>query len=127
MSTDNILLITDLLGDLLQPPYRRLTDLCTEKNITHLVLFVPAALPWYYSWPLAVAAPLAQSRRAVAAIAGLSTWVMVIFKPDGSHGMYSWLHFSLATACALAAWYALYRTPEPPKPQPAEPESVSTP
>ncbi|MGO9929430.1 MAG: alpha-(1-_6)-mannopyranosyltransferase A [Mycobacterium sp.] len=78
-----------------------------------VVLFVPAALPWYYSWPLAVAAPLAQSRRAVAAIGGLSTWVMVIFKPDGSHGMYSWLHFSLATACALAAWYALYRPLQP--------------
>ena len=63
-----------------------------------VVLFVPAALPWYYSWPLAVVAPLAQSRRAVAVIAGFSTWVMVIFKPDGSHGMYSWLHVSLATA-----------------------------
>lgn len=86
-----------------------------------VVLFVPAALPWYYSWPLAVVAPLAQSRRAVAAIAGLSTWVMVIFKPDGSHGMYSWLHFSLATACALAAWYALYRAPE------RQSESPSTP
>ncbi|MDO0550439.1 polyprenol phosphomannose-dependent alpha 1,6 mannosyltransferase MptB, partial [Escherichia coli] len=46
-----------------------------------VVLFVPAALPWYYSWPLAVLAPLAQSRRAVAIIGGLSTWVMVIFKP----------------------------------------------
>ncbi|MBW0017370.1 MAG: alpha-(1-_6)-mannopyranosyltransferase A [Mycobacterium sp.] len=80
-----------------------------------VVLFVPAALPWYYSWPLAVAAPLAQSRRAIAAIAGVSTWVMVIFKPDGSHGMYSWLHFSLATACGLAAWYSLRRT----DPQPA--------
>jgi alpha-1,6-mannosyltransferase len=78
-----------------------------------VVLFVPAALPWYYSWTLAVAAPLAQSRRAIAAIAGLSTWVMVIFKPDGSHGMYSWLHFSLATACALAAWYTLHRAPGP--------------
>jgi alpha-1,6-mannosyltransferase len=77
-----------------------------------VVLFVPAALPWYYSWPLAVAAPLAQSRRAVATIAALSTWVMVIFKPDGSHGMYSWLHFSLATACALTAWYVLKRSPE---------------
>jgi alpha-1,6-mannosyltransferase len=77
-----------------------------------VVLFVPAALPWYYSWPLAVIAPLTQSRRAVALIAGFSTWVMVIFKPDGSHGMYSWLHFSLATACALAAWYALYRAPQ---------------
>jgi alpha-1,6-mannosyltransferase len=79
-----------------------------------VVLFVPAALPWYYSWPLAVVAPLAQSRRAVAIIGGVSTWVMVIFKPDGSHGMYSWLHFSLATACALIAWYSLYRVPRPP-------------
>ncbi|OBE94825.1 alpha-(1-_6)-mannopyranosyltransferase A [Mycobacterium sp. 852002-10029_SCH5224772] len=79
-----------------------------------VVLFVPAALPWYYSWPLAVVAPLAQSRRAVAIIGGLSTWVMVIFKPDGSHGMYSWLHFSLATACALTAWYTLYRDRQPP-------------
>jgi alpha-1,6-mannosyltransferase len=76
-----------------------------------VVLFVPAALPWYYSWPLAVAAPLAQSRRSVAIIAGLSTWVMVIFKPDGSHGMYSWLHFSLATAVALLAWHSLSRDP----------------
>jgi alpha-1,6-mannosyltransferase len=92
-----------------------------------VVLFVPAALPWYYSWPLAVAAPLAQSRRAVAVIAGLSTWVMVIFKPDGSQGMYSWLQFSLATACALVAWYAVYRSPTPQEPQPDGAKSVSTP
>lgn len=78
-----------------------------------VVLFVPAALPWYYSWPLAIVAPLAQSRHALAAIAGFSTWVMVIFKPDGSHGMYSWLHVGLATAFALLAWYSLYRVPEP--------------
>ena len=83
-----------------------------------VVLFVPAALPWYYSWPLAVAAPLTQSGRAIAAIAGLSTWVMVIFKPDGSHGMYSWLHVSVATACALAAWYTLYRAPGRPVSKP---------
>ncbi|MEB3982360.1 alpha-(1-_6)-mannopyranosyltransferase A [Mycobacterium sp. 663a-19] len=78
-----------------------------------VVLFVPAALPWYYSWPLALAAPLAQSRRAVAAIAAFSTWVMVIFKPDGSHGMYSWLHVFLALACALVAWQTLHRAPGP--------------
>jgi alpha-1,6-mannosyltransferase len=76
-----------------------------------VVVFGPAVLPWYYSWPLAVAAPLAQSRRAVALIAGLSTWVMVLFKPDGSHGMYSWLHVVIAAACGLAAWRSLDRTP----------------
>ena len=74
-----------------------------------VVLFVPAALPWYYTWPLAVVSALAQSRPAIAVIAGFSTWIMVIFKPDGSHGMYSWLHVLLATACAVAAWYSLHR------------------
>jgi alpha-1,6-mannosyltransferase len=78
-----------------------------------VVLFVPAALPWYYTWPLAVVAALAQSRPAVAAIAGFSTWIMVIFKPDGAHGMYSWIHVLVATTCAMIAWYALYRAPEP--------------
>jgi len=71
------------------------------------VLFVPAALPWYYTWPLAVVAALWQSRQAVAVIAGLSTWITVIWKPDGAHGMYSWIHVLLATACAAAAWYSL--------------------
>jgi alpha-1,6-mannosyltransferase len=74
-----------------------------------VVLFAPAALPWYYSWPLAVLAPLAQSRRTVAAIAAFSTWIMVIFKPDGAHGMYSWPHVLLATAVALFAWRTLNR------------------
>ena len=65
-----------------------------------VVLFVPAALPWYYTWPLAVVAALAQSPPAIALIAGLSTWITVIWKPDGAHGMYSWSHVLLATACA---------------------------
>ena len=76
-----------------------------------VVLFVPAALPWYYTWPLAVVSALAQTRQAIAVIAGFSTWIMVIFKPDGSHGMYSWVHVLLATACAVAAWYSLYKAP----------------
>ncbi len=78
-----------------------------------VVLFVPAALPWYYTWPLAVAATLVRSAAAIAGIAAASTWIMVIFKPDGSHGMYSWLHVIGATACAVFAWYRLSRAPEP--------------
>ncbi|OBJ73544.1 alpha-(1-_6)-mannopyranosyltransferase A [Mycobacterium sp. 1274756.6] len=77
-----------------------------------VVLFVPAALPWYYSWPLAVVAPLVTSRSALALIAGFSTWVMVIFRPDGAHGMYSWLHVGIATGCAVFAWYWLRRAPQ---------------
>jgi len=81
-----------------------------------VVLFVPAALPWYYTWPLAVASALApaQSRTGIAAIAGFSTWITVIWKPDGAQGMYSWIHVLLASACALVAWYSLYKTPEAP-------------
>ncbi|MGO8966799.1 alpha-(1-_6)-mannopyranosyltransferase A [Mycobacterium sp.] len=78
-----------------------------------VVLFAPAALPWYYSWPLAVVAPLAQSRPAVAAIAAFSTWIMVIFKPDGAHGMYSWPHVLVATSLALIAWHTLNRAELP--------------
>jgi alpha-1,6-mannosyltransferase len=78
-----------------------------------VVLFVPGALPWYYSWPLAVVAPLAQSRPAVAAIAAFSTWIMVIFRPDGAHGMYSWIQVFIATTCATIAWYALSRPARP--------------
>lgn len=85
-----------------------------------VVLFVPAALPWYYTWPLAVAAALIQTRPAIAAVAGFSTWIMVMWKPDGAHGMYSWAHVLLTTACAAVAWYSLYRAPEPvPENQPS--------
>jgi alpha-1,6-mannosyltransferase len=52
---------------------------------------------------------VAQPHR-VALIAGFSTWIMVIFKPDGSHGV-SPIHDALATACALVAWYSLRGLP----------------
>jgi alpha-1,6-mannosyltransferase len=81
-----------------------------------VVLFVPAALPWYYTWPLAVVAALAQSRQVIAVIAGLSTGITVIWKPDGAHGMYSWAHVLLAVACAAIAWYSLYKAPSKPRP-----------
>jgi len=88
-----------------------------------VVLFVPAALPWYYTWPLAVIAALAQSRRSIALIAGFSTWITAIWRPDGAHGMYSWAHVLLATACAAAAWYWLSKQPEGSD----RPEDFSTP
>ncbi|KWX21103.1 membrane protein [Mycolicibacterium wolinskyi] len=101
-------------------------DLLTGIALAMLVvvLFVPAALPWYYTWPLAVAAALIQTRPAIAAIAAASTWIMVMWKPDGAHGMYSWAHVLLTTACAAVAWYSLSRAPEPasePEPEPSKP------
>ena len=72
-----------------------------------VVLFVPAALPWYYTWPLAVAATVVRSPTAIAAIAAASSWIMVIFKPDGSHGMYDWFQVIAAMGCAAYSWYRL--------------------
>lgn len=84
-----------------------------------VVLFVPAALPWYYTWPLAVMAALAQSRQAIALIAGFSTWITVIWRPDGAHGMYSWAHVLLSLACAAGAWYWLsVSNPSPERDEP---------
>ena len=45
----------------------------TNRYLGVVVLFVPAALPWYYTWPLAVMSALTQSRAWIAAIAGFST------------------------------------------------------
>ena len=64
----------------------------------------PGRWRWWPRWR--------RRRQAIALIAGLSTWITVIWKPDGAHGMYSWIHVLLATACAAVAWYSLYKAPE---------------
>jgi alpha-1,6-mannosyltransferase len=92
-----------------------------------VVLFVPAALPWYYTWPLAVMAALTQSPRAIALIAGFSTWITVIWRPDGAHGMYSWAHVLLATGCAAVAWYSLKIAPRPAEVSTPSPERGESP
>ncbi|WP_024793150.1 alpha-(1-_6)-mannopyranosyltransferase A [Tomitella biformata] len=74
-----------------------------------IVLLSPAALPWYYSWPLAIGAGFALSTTTLAVLVGLCTWMMLIFQPDGSIGMYQWYHVLIATACAVVAAVSLTR------------------
>lgn len=71
--------------------------------LTAVTLLSPAALPWYYSWPLAVAAAFAMSTRTLTVLVALSTWLMLIFNPDGSIGMYNIAHVLLAM---FASWVA---------------------
>ncbi|MBM7460476.1 alpha-(1-_6)-mannopyranosyltransferase A [Rhodococcus coprophilus] len=71
--------------------------------LTAVTLLSPAALPWYYSWPLAVAAAFALSTRSLMILVGLSTWLMLIFNPDGSIGMYNLAHVALAVVAAVIA------------------------
>lgn len=74
-----------------------------------VVVLSPAALPWYYSWPLAIAAGFALSTRTLMILVGLSTWLMLVFRPDGSIGLYTFVHVALATFAAVVAALSLTR------------------
>lgn len=77
-----------------------------------IVLLSPAALPWYYSWPLALAAGFALSTRTLMVLVGLCTWLMLVFQPDGSIGLYNFWHVALATFASVVAALSL-RTVDP--------------
>ncbi|MEU7140680.1 alpha-(1-_6)-mannopyranosyltransferase A [Nocardia sp. NPDC046473] len=72
-----------------------------------IVILSPAALPWYYSWPLALAAGFALSTTTLMVLVGLCTWLMLVFNPDGSIGLYSFWHVALATFAAVVAAMSL--------------------
>ncbi|WP_305091708.1 alpha-(1-_6)-mannopyranosyltransferase A [Prescottella sp. R16] len=72
-----------------------------------IVILSPAALPWYYSWPLAIAAGFSMSTRTLQILVGLSTWLMLVFQPDGSIGLYTFVHVALATFAAVVAAVSL--------------------
>ncbi|MEU0545180.1 alpha-(1-_6)-mannopyranosyltransferase A [Nocardia sp. NPDC005978] len=77
-----------------------------------IVILSPAALPWYYSWPLALAAGFALSTTTLQWLVGLCTWLMLVFQPDGSIGLYNFPHVALATFAAVVAALSL-RTVDP--------------
>ncbi|WP_405168141.1 alpha-(1-_6)-mannopyranosyltransferase A [Nocardia sp. NBC_01499] len=72
-----------------------------------IVILSPAALPWYYSWPLALAAGFALSTTTLMVLVGLCTWLMLVFQPDGSIGLYSFWHVALAIFAAVVAAMSL--------------------
>lgn len=77
-----------------------------------IVILSPAALPWYYSWPLALAAGFALSTTTLMVLVGLCTWLMLVFQPDGSLGLYNFWHVAAATFAAVVAALSL-RTVDP--------------
>ncbi|MGW6728380.1 alpha-(1-_6)-mannopyranosyltransferase A [Nocardia sp. NPDC055029] len=72
-----------------------------------IVLLSPAALPWYYSWPLALAAGFALSTLTLQWLVGICTWLMLVFQPDGSIGLYNFWHVALAVFAAVVAAVSL--------------------
>ncbi|WP_081512328.1 alpha-(1-_6)-mannopyranosyltransferase A [Nocardia donostiensis] len=77
-----------------------------------IIILSPAALPWYYSWPLALAAAFALSTATLMTLVGLCTWLMLVFQPDGSIGLYNFWHVAAATFAAGVAALSL-RTVDP--------------
>lgn len=71
-----------------------------------IVILSPAALPWYYSWPLALAAGFALSTRTLQVLVGLCTWLMLIFQPDGAP-VSDYVHGTLAIVAAVVAAVSL--------------------
>lgn len=90
-----------------------------------IVVLSPAALPWYYSWPLAVAAGFAMSHRTLMILVGLSAWLMLVFQPDGSIGLYTLPHVILATFAAVVAAMSL-RTVDPLRLRSPQPQRVAS-
>src|SRR5690606_24611181 len=92
-----------------------------------IVILSPAALPWYYSWPLALAAGAALSPPTLMVLVGICTWLMLVFQPDGSIGLYNFWHVAAATFVAVVAALSLryvdpLRLSAPPaKPRAAQP------
>ena len=72
-----------------------------------IVILSPAALPWYYSWPLALGAGFALSTPTLMFLVGMSTWLMLVFQPDGSIGLYTFPHVAAATFVAVVAAMSL--------------------
>ncbi|GAA5058692.1 alpha-(1-_6)-mannopyranosyltransferase A [Nocardia callitridis] len=72
-----------------------------------IVILSPAALPWYYSWPLALAAGFALSTTTLMLLVGVCTWLMLVFQPDGSIGLYNVWHVAAATFAAVVAAMSL--------------------
>lgn len=75
------------------------------------VLLSPVVFPWYFTWPLALGATATWPRYRAAAVAGVSTWLVLSTHPDGRTLLPPWgfaaaLGFSVAVAVLAArpAW-----------------------
>ncbi|MBO0840832.1 MAG: hypothetical protein J2O49_08440, partial [Sciscionella sp.] len=92
----------------------------------------PSVLPWYYVWPLALAAAFALRDRWLVAVAGLSIWMVAMTNPDGTiiarwpWGASAWLTWCYIAAASVGAVFVA-RTLNRPLPPTALVESGSTP
>jgi alpha-1,6-mannosyltransferase len=70
------------------------------------VLLSAVTMPWYFTWPLVLAAGFAL-RPAV--VAGISVWLVIINYPNGDTGLYNWWWVLLTAAAGVFVWWRVTR------------------
>ncbi len=70
------------------------------------VLLSAVTMPWYFSWPLVLAAGF---RFRPAIVAGASAWLVIINYPNGDTGLYNWWWVLLTAAVAVGFGYRVRR------------------
>jgi alpha-1,6-mannosyltransferase len=70
------------------------------------VLLSAVTMPWYFTWPLVLAAGFAM-RPAI--VAGVSVWLVIINYPNGDTGLYNWWWVLLTAAAGVFAGWRVRR------------------
>ncbi|HEX8870756.1 MAG TPA: polyprenol phosphomannose-dependent alpha 1,6 mannosyltransferase MptB, partial [Lentzea sp.] len=68
-----------------------------------VALLSPATLPWYFSWPLVLAAGFAWTTRAVVTVTLASVFLLLVTFPNGDTGLYFWSYLSFALGVSALA------------------------
>ncbi len=77
-----------------------------------VALLSPATLPWYFSWPLVLAAGLAWTLTGLRAAVFFSCVLLLVTFPNGDTGLYSWFYLAFVAAVSALATVSLGR-PDP--------------
>lgn len=77
-----------------------------------VALLSPTTLPWYPSWGMALLAMAPWTRRGLAWVVLGSTWLLVVYYPDGETALYNWPYVAVCALLACLAAVSLLR-PDP--------------
>lgn len=68
----------------------------------------PTALPWYFTWALAMAAALPWTTRALSLLTAGSVWLMIVDYPNGQIGLSDWPYLAAGAGFATLAAISLH-------------------
>jgi alpha-1,6-mannosyltransferase len=76
-------------------------------------VLLPASLPWYFSWAIALGAAVPWTRARLACASAVAVWLVVCDYPTGEAAVYDWDYVGITLAvAALIGAAAAYLEPE---------------